>query len=379
LILKEAKLAQVEFPASDRLGSQTGRRAFLKLLGGSLAFALTGGLLDACSPSPAASPTSPAVNVTPSPATGKLSVYSALNDKTNSAFIDAFQKANPGITVALFALAAAGDLENRIIGEKGAPQGDIFLGGSSEFHQPLGEAKLLEAYKSPLADDLDFKDPFAFWTGWYLGIFGLVINVQQLGGLSMAVARPKSWDDLLDPAWRGKLVVPDPVKTGGGYIFLATQVFRFQRDEDKAMDYMRKLHRNVAEYVPTSPQGIDLVAQGKYPANLNWCHDILTAKNQGQPLEMIIPQPTGFEVGAVSIIKGGPNTAAARTFVDWVLSKQAGELNVKLSNRLSVRKDVPPAPGAPTLASVSLVNYDRDWATTNKDRLIKRWQAAIAS
>ena len=44
---------------------------------------------------------------------------------------------------------------------------------------------------------------------------------------------------------------------------------------------------------------------------------------------------------------------------------------------LSVRKDVPPAPGAPTLESVKLVNYDRDWATANKDRLIKAWQAAV--
>ena len=60
-----------------------------------------------------------------------------------------------------------------------------------------------------------------------------------------------------------------------------------------------------------------------------------------------------------------------------MLTKEAGELNVKLSNRLSVRTDVPPAPGAPTLDSVKLVNYDRDWATQNKDRLIKAWQNAI--
>ena len=57
----------------------------------------------------------------------------------------------------------------------------------------------------------------------------------------------------------------------------------------------------------------------------------------------------------MSIIKGGPNTPAAKAFVDWVLTKEAGELNVKLSNRLSVRKDVPPAAGAPTLEQTKLV------------------------
>ena len=91
-----------------------------------------------------------------------------------------------------------------------------------------------------------------------------------------------------------------------------------------------------------------------------------------------MPELTGFEIGGISIIKGGPNTAAAKAFVDWTLTKEAGELNVKLSNRLSTRKDVPPAPGAPTSESVKLVNYDRAWATDNKDRLLKKWQAATA-
>jgi iron(III) transport system substrate-binding protein len=63
--------------------------------------------------------------------------------------------------------------------------------------------------------------------------------------------------------------------------------------------------------------------------------------------------------------------------VDWVLTPEAGALNVKLSNRASVRKEVPPAPGAPTLESVKLVQYDRQWASDNKDRILKKWQAAV--
>jgi iron(III) transport system substrate-binding protein len=61
-----------------------------------------------------------------------------------------------------------------------------------------------------------------------------------------------------------------------------------------------------------------------------------------------------------------------------VLTKEAGVLNVKLSNRLSVLKDVAPAPGAPTLDSVQLVPYDRPWATNNKTRILKKWQVAIS-
>src|SRR5262245_6789425 len=310
---------------------------------------------------------------------GKLSLYSALNESTNNAFVDAFKKAVPGIDVEILPLAAAGELQTRITTEKASPKGDIFIGGSSEFHDPLGKQGLLEAYKSPNAAGVDaqFKDPDGYWTGWYIGIFGLAINKDRWAKEMGGKGTPASWDDLLNSDLKGKLDFPDPVKTGGGYIFLATQVFRFNKDEAKALDYMKKLHDNIGQYVGTSPQGIALVGQGQFLMGPNWGHDILTAANQGQPLEFKAPSDTANEVGAVSIIKGGPNTAAAKAFVDWVLTKEAGELNVKLSNRLSVRKDVTPSPGAPTLESVKLVNYDRDWATQNKDRLLKAWQSTV--
>ena len=331
---------------------------------------------------PAAQPaatSAPAAAAPAAKAGGKISVYSALNESTNNAFVDAFKKATPGVDVEILPLAAAGELQTRIRTEKGAPRADIFIGGSSEFHDPLGKEGLLEPYKSPNADKVEeaFKDSNGNWTGWYLGIFGIVLNKDRWEKEMAGKAKPKSWDDLLDSDLKGKLDMPDPVKTGGGYIFLANQVFRFNRDEEKAMEFMKQLHPNIGQYVGTAPQGIELVGQGQFLMGPNWGHDILTAASRGQPVEFIAPENTANEVGAVSIVKGGPNTAGAKAFVDWVLTREAGELNVKLSNRLAVLKDVPPAPGAPTLESVKLVQYDRAWATDNKDRLIKKWQAAV--
>ena len=310
---------------------------------------------------------------------GTITVYSALNESTNNAFVAAFIAANPGHDVQLLPLAAAGELQTRIRTERNAPRADIFIGGSSEFHDPLGKDGLLEPYISPNAASVDpaFRDPNGAWTGWYLGIFGIVLNTDRWASEMADKARPTSWDDLLDPALQGKLDMPDPVKTGGGYIFLANQVFRFGRDEERAMAYMQQLHANIGQYVGTAPQGIELVGQGQFLMGPNWGHDILTAASRGQPVEFIAPTETANEIGAISIVRGGRNTAAAMTFVDWVLTREAGALNVELSNRLSVLPDVPPAPGAPTLDQVSLVAYDRPWATDNKDRLIRRWQAAV--
>ena len=336
----------------------------------------------AASPSPSPAAAAPLIVSLSNDATrlgGRLTVYSALNESTNNAFVDAFKKNTPGVDVEVLPLAAAGELQTRIRTEKASPKADVFVGGPSEFHDPLGKEGLLEPYRSPNADAVDaaFKDPNGTWTGWYVGIFGLAINKDRWEREMTGKPKPTTWEDLTAPELKGKLDIPDPVKIGGGYIFLATQVFRFGRDEEQAMEYLKKLHINVGQYVGTSSQGIELVGQGKFLMGPNWGHDILTAATRGAPVEFVAPRDTANEIGAVSIVKGGPNPSAAKAFVDWVLTREAGELNVKLSNRLSVRKDVTPAPGAPTLDQVKLVDYDRVWATDNRDRLIKKWQTTV--
>ncbi len=359
------------------------RREFLKMVGAGAALTAAG--LAGCAPTPeptkapvVVAPTAPAVPTVVKP-TGKLSVYSALNETTNNEFVKAFKAAYSGVEVDLLPMAAAGELQTRIRTEKASPKCDVFIGGSSEFHDALGKDSLLEAYKSPNAAIVDpnFKEPSGLWTGWYIGIFGFLYNTDRFAKEMANVKKPATWDDLLDAAWKQKLAYPDPIKTGGGFIFMATQIFRFGKDEDKAMDYMQKLHANIAQYTGTATQVIQLVSQGQFVGGLNWAHDILTTKAQGLPIELIVPELTAFEIGAVSIVKGGPNPTAAKAFVDWVLTPEAGALNVKLSNRSSVRKEVPPAPGAPTLESVKLVQYDRQWASDNKDRILKKWQAAV--
>src|SRR5438477_2855420 len=308
---------------------QLDRRAFLKLAGATAVVAACGGATATASPSPSGSATAAA---TPKP-TGTISIYSALNESTNNELFKAFTTAT-GVQVDVLPLAAAGDLQTRITAEKNNPQADIFVGGSSEFHDPLGKQGLLVPYISPNAKNLkaEFKEANGNWTGWYTGIFGFISNndrlTKEIGG-----KKPSTWDDLLDPAWKQKLVLPDPIKTGGGYIFIATQIFRFNRDEDKAMAFMKSLHANIAQYVATSPGALLLIDQGQFVGCPNWSHDILTEKTKGNPVDLTVPPDTGFEVGAVSIVKGSKNLPAAKAFVDWVLTPEAGALTAKRTTR----------------------------------------------
>jgi iron(III) transport system substrate-binding protein len=338
------------------------RRRFLKLAGVTAIVAACGG-----AGTPAA---------TGAKASGTISIYSALNETTNNQLFAAFTAAT-GVKTSVLPLAAAGELQTKITAEKSNPQADIFVGGSSEFHDPLGKQGLLEKYVSPNAKDLkaEFKDANGFWTGWYTGIFGFVSNTSRMS--QAGLSKPATWDDLLDAKWKNNVILPNPVTTGGGYIFIATQIFRYNRDEAKAMDYMKKLHGNIASYIGTSPQAIANVSQGSAAGAPNWAHDILSEKAKNPGVDLNVPSDTGFEVGAVSIVKGTKNLAGAQAFIDWVLTEEAGALNVKLSNRGSTIPSVQPAAGAPTLAQVKLVNYDRQWATDNKTRILQLWQQTV--
>lgn len=307
---------------------------------------------------------------------GKLVVYSALDQTTIDAMVAAFKKQYPGVDVNVLGVAAAGEQSVRIRAEKDAPKADIFIGGSTEFHEPLANDGLLLAYKSPVASQIEAKysDAEGRFYGWYLGVLGIVINTDRFKDAK--VAEPKTWDDLLDPAWKGKLAMPNPTTTGGGYIFFADQIFRAGRDEARALDFMKKLDANVGQYTQKSPDAINVVAQGEFVAAVNWVHDILVQKKKGFPLKIVIPPDTAYEIGGVSIVKGGGNPEAAKAFIDWALGPEAGKINSDNSNRISVRADVAPPEGAVKITDVKLVNYDRDWATKEKDRLLKAWQQA---
>ncbi|MBI3913644.1 MAG: extracellular solute-binding protein [Chloroflexi bacterium] len=357
------------------------RREFLRWLGIVGGLAATGGLIEACAPvaAPPAPTRAPATTVPAVKASSKVAIYSALGKPIHDQLIAAFQAANPGIDAKILRAAGAGDLQSRIRTEQAAPKADIFIGGESAFHEGIAREGLLEKYVSPNADKIadTFKDPQGFWTGWNLAVFSLALNAERLAKEMPGVKMPTTWDDLLDPAWKGKLVSPDPMRNVGGYVFLATQVFRFARDEAKAMEFMKRLHVNITQYVRNASDGIKLVVQGKAIACPAWRYEILAEKAKGTSIELVMPENSSYEIGAISIVKDAPNLGGARSFLDWLLTREAGELIVKILNRVSVLKEVAPPPGALTLEQLKLVNYDRQWAAENKDRLLKAWQKAV--
>ena len=304
-----------------------------------------------------------------------LIIYSGLHDFDTTALAEAFTE-ETGIEVE-FIVGNIGDLTARVDAESDNPQADILIGGSAELYDPIRDS--LQQYTSPLAEEIDsrFNDPYGYWQGWFTGVLAILYNTDRFEAemAPLGVQPPETWDDLLDPAWEGEFLMGDPATAGGARIFIANQIFRL--GEEEAWQFMEELDNNVHHYTPGAVTPIDMVGQGEFLIGMSWAHPTLDAIEEGQPITMVIPPYTAYEIGAVAILAGAPNVENAQLFIDWLLSREAQELNVNLANRYSVRSDVDSPGGMPLLEDISLVDYDRPAAGAMMTDMVEIFQERI--
>lgn len=311
----------------------------------------------------------------------KIVVYSALPDLETSLVNREFTR-RTGIQVEALSVAAAGTLQARIRAEKDRPRADIFVGGSRDFHIPLVREGLLVPYRSPVAAEAKISptyfDPEGYWHGWYLGALAIIINTERWERemVPRRVPKPATWDDLARPEFKGQFVMPSPVTTGGGYIFVAAQIFRL--GEDRAWTFLKALNANASQYTPTAPGTITLLERGEAIVGMMWAHEAIGARIlRTAPLEVVVPPDTGFEVGAVSIIKGGPNPAGAKAYVDFLMTRTPQDINARYGFRYPVRADVGVPSGATPFEQLKFVKYNLQWAIDNQARLRDLWTREI--
>ena len=145
--------------------------------------------------------------------------------------------------------------------------------------------------------------------GIYSGPLGFGYNTELIAKKKLPV--PKTWADLLNPAYKGEIQVANPASSGTAYTMVATLVQLM--GEDKAFDYMKKLHANIGQYTRSGTGPIKAVARGETTVSISFVHDGPGEKMQGFPVETITPADgTGAEIGSMSIIKGARNLEAAK-------------------------------------------------------------------
>ncbi|WP_101776114.1 ABC transporter substrate-binding protein [Pasteurella oralis] len=315
----------------------------------------------------------------PALAKGRLVVYCSATNEMCEAEIKAFGEKHDVKTS--FIRNGSGSTFAKIEAEKNNPQADVWYGGTFDPQSQAGELGLLHAYRSPNVDQIvpRFQDPAKikgnYTSAIYMGILGFGVNTERLKKLGINEV-PKCWKDLTDPRLKNEIQIADPQSSGTAYTAIATFVQLW--GEDAAFDYFKQLHPNISQYTKSGITPSNNTARGETTIGIGFLHDYALQKQQGAPIEMIVPcEGTGYELGGVSILKGSRNLENAKLFVDWVLSKEGQELAWQKGNSLQILTNTT-AQQSPTAfdpTTLNLINYDFEkyGAADERKRLISKW------
>ena len=173
---------------------------------------------------------------------------------------------------------------------------------------------------------------------------------------------PKSWKDLLDPKWKGKIAMPSPMLSGTAYVAAGALADKY------GWEYFDKLKANGLHVENGNSAIQNKLLTGEYAAAMILEENILKlAAAKKEPLKVIYPSDGIICVPSpIGIFKVTKNPEGAKALVDWWLSKEGQQAVVK-GWMHSVRGDVEPPTGAPKLSTLLPTQVKVDWDKLSKN------------
>ena len=283
---------------------------------------------------------------------GKVSIIGPTGADRRDALTTAFEK-KYGISIEYHADSGRGILP-RLSTERKADRylWDIVITGTTTALENLIPARVLD----PLEPNIilpGVRDP-KLWRNGALEFLDpgrqlLVMSPYQRGTIfvnsTLVNAKEfKSYKDLLDAKWKGKIVADDPRKSGPGQ---ATFTFFFLHPE-LGVKFIRAIASQEITLLRDYAQEVNMVGQGRYPVGLGLSDAIAEQRaKQGVPVEIVdIRQlkegsDTSPASGGLSIFNRPPHPNAAKVYINWLLSKEGQTLYARATGYISNRLDVP--------------------------------------
>lgn len=163
---------------------------------------------------------------------------------------------------------------------------------------------------------------------------GIFINTDMVKPAEMT-----SYNNLLEPRWKGKIVMDDPTLGGSGNSWV-TAMAELIMDRD----YLRKLAAQEPLLLRDNRQEAEWVARGKYPLGAGMSPDeMVQFIRAGAPVAAITPKEGTFVTlsrGGLSVLDRAPHPNAAKVYLNWALSKEGQTVISKSEGLLSARTDV---------------------------------------
>ena len=308
-----------------------------------------------------------------------LTVYTAVEADDLKKYAERFNQDHPDITIK-WVRDSTGIVTAKLLAEKDNPQADVVWGLAATSLMLLKSEGMLEPYAPKGLDKLDprFRDtaePPA-WVGmdaWAAVICFNTVEAERLG-----LPRPSSWQDLLDPAYKGHIVMPNPNSSGTGYLDVSSWLQLF--GEDEGWKFMDALHENIGAYTHSGSKPCRQAAAGEAAIGISFEFRAARLKEEGAPIDIIVPEEgIGWDMEATAIIKGTDKLEAAKTLADWSVSEAANELYSEGYAVVAIPAKAQAIPHMPENLSEKMIDNDFEWAAANRERILAEWQARYDS
>lgn len=315
-----------------------------------------------------------------------LVLYSSMTEADLDALKTCFNEVYPDIEIEVIS-GSAGEFTAKIQAEAGNPQGDVTWGGLAD-SDGVKYQDIFEQWVSIHDDESleGYSTPNGFYSMDHLSTVCFCVNTELEKELGLNI---QSYEDLLDPALKGKIVFSDPNSSSAAWNNLCNIFSVYGVDTQESWDYIDKLLENLV-VVEKSSVCFNSVSDGEYVVGLTYEDGAIKLNQSAAELgteavtEVRYPSNgTSASAFGVAVIKGAPHMAAAKAFVNWVCSAEGqsamaeymeGTLRFTNANYTS-----PENAWLKASSDIKWVNRDVPTLTAQKADLLAKWNEHLAA
>jgi len=299
---------------------------------------------------------------------GKVVWYTSLVLPSAEKVAKLFEAAHPGIKVEVHRTGSQRILQ-RVMQELQAniKNVDVIHTSDAGHFVLLKEKKLLAQYTPAGVDKFPagFKDKDGYYFGLRSTVNVIVYNTKALS----AAEAPKSWKDLLDPKWKGKMVTAHPGYSG----VIATHVLALVHLH--GWDYFKQLAQNRLMIVQSANDPIGAVASGERVVAVNGAeYSAYQVKKKGNPIEIVYPKEgVPLVVSPTAIASFAPHPNAAKLFTDFTFTRECQQVMADSEGLYTGHPEVKYPTDKPKLNELKLLPVEAEELEKRNEEIKKRF------
>lgn len=287
-------------------------------------------------------------------AEGKVVFYTATDVAVAEKVADLFRKQYPQIQVQVERSGSERVFQR--IGQEytgGIYNADVIETSDAVHFQYFKEQEWLEADVPKVVADswpADAKDPDGYFAAYRAHLSVMAYRTD----LMKEADAPKTWNDLLDPKYKGKMVKAHPGYSGT--IMTATYVL----SQTLGWDWFEKLGTQNILQVQSSTEPPKKLAQGERALEIDGNeYNVFQLQDQGVPIKIVYPpEGTPIAIGNAAVLAQAPHKNAAKLFYAFLFSREAQQLNSDFGGLRSFHPEVKEKAGRTPLKDIKVLESD---------------------